>query len=394
MSTTAVLHLIDTAGPGGAETVYADLVTGLDSSRWRSIPIVHRDDWLAGSLRRRGVDPWLVRTGGSFDYGYLYRLWRIAKRERVRLVQTHLLTTAVYGTLLGRLLRVPVVSVFHGMVDIEADERLASLKVRILDRRSNHIVFVSDALRRAFLERYPLGSARTHVVPNGIDTELYRDGDAAATRAALGIDEDHVLIGAVGNLRRAKDYPLLLKAAALVREQEPRARFVIAGHGKGALEQELIALHRALDLGQSVRFLGLRDDIPNLMRAFDVYVLSSSAEGFSLSTVQAMASGVPVVATRCGGPEEILGDGGGVLVERGSPTALAEALLKLVADPARRRALGTEGRDVATRRFTRRAMVAGYEAIYTDALGPSRGAGTAPAGRAGDEAGVPTAARS
>jgi len=206
------------------------------------------------------------------------------------------------------------------------------------------------------------------VVFNGIDTAAHARPRDEAVRRELGVSGDEVLVGAVGNIRPSKAYPVLLEAAAQLRRNSPRQyRFVIVGDTRSPLHAELLEQRRALGLEETVCFTGFREDVHRLMSAFDVYALSSSAEGFSLSTVQALAAGVPVVATRCGGPEEILADGeSGILVPTGSPSALAGAIESIAGDADRRRRLVEAGRHLVARRFTLEAMVRGYEAIYEE----------------------------
>jgi glycosyltransferase involved in cell wall biosynthesis len=145
---------------------------------------------------------------------------------------------------------------------------------------------------------------------------------------------------------------------------------VVAGERTAPLHDELLELRARLGVEDTVSFVGFREDIPELLRAMDLLLLTSAHEGFSLVAVQAMATGLPVVATRCGGPEEILTDGvDGILCPVADADALASALLALRADPSRRERMGREGRRSAEERFSLRAMVGRYEALYREALG-------------------------
>lgn len=365
-----VLHLIDTGGPGGAETILHEVATGLDARAWESVVAVPERDWLDRALRGSGVEPLLVPTEGAFDLGYLVRLARVVRQRRIDIIHAHLLTTSVYGSLVGRILGLPVVCTFHGEVDVSSEDTYRAAKFRIVSRGRNRVVFVSETLRRTFLSSTPLDPSITRVVHNGIDTGVFRPGRDDTLRVELGVNDGEVLIGAVGNLRVAKDYPNLLRAAALLRQRSPRYRFVIAGDTRTPMLQELLELRRQLGLEGALSFVGFRDDVPRFLRALDLYLISSSAEGFSLSTVQALASGVPVVATRCGGPEEIL-EGGevGVLVPPRDPGAIADAVHALSHDRERQARFRDAGRSLAETRFSRRAMVAGYEAVYREILG-------------------------
>lgn len=371
-----VLHLIDMAGPGGAETILFDLARGLDRDRWRPVAAVSEAGWLSDALRREGIDPWIVPPQRAFDLGYLRALLGVVRRERVELIHAHLLGPGVYGSLAGRLSGVPVVCTFHGQADVAPDESYRAAKFRIIDRRKNRVVFVSEALRRSVIGENRLAAGRTRVIHNGIDVGVFRPGSDGALRRELGIAPGQVLVGAVGNLRTSKAYPDLLHAAALLRAKSDAYRFVVVGDNRGPMHGELLALRDRLGLREAVHFTGFREDVPRVLRSLDVYVISSHAEGFSLSTVQALACGVPTVATRCGGPEEIVEDGvSGVLVPARDPAALAGAVHGLAGDPERRARLARAGRAAVEERFATAAMVRGYEAVYEELLGlPPRAA--------------------
>ena len=372
--TRRVLHLIDTGGPGGAETVFLDVVSGLDASRWASLAVIPTLDWLHGALAGRGIEPVILGGSGSFDVRFLRALIATARRHRAELIHTHLLGSAVYGGLAARALRIPAVSTFHGQVDIDEDEPFRAAKLRIVWRRNTRVVFVSEALRRFFLgsSGRPVAEEITRVVHNGLDLDAFQARRDPDIRATLGYGPEHTVIGAIGNVRPAKAYDRLLWAAARVHEERPEARFLIAGEGSGGPLEDLLDLRAALGLDDVVEFVGFREDVPGLFRAMDVFVLSSKFEGFSLSTLQAVASGVPAVATRSGGPVEILEDGvSGLLVEPDAPEALARGLVSVLDGaltggvPPR---LAERRRLADVDRFTTGAMVRAYEDLYEELL--------------------------
>ena len=186
------------------------------------------------------------------------------------------------------------------------------------------------------------------MIPNGIDTDVFRPGSDTRVRERLGLSSDIPLVGAVGNVRGSKAYDILLRGFASLRKHVPNAQLVIAGDTADPGFSELEGLRDTLRLGNSVRFVGFVEDVPEFLRSLDVFVLSSRDEGFSLTTVQAMASGVPVVATRCGGPEEILQDGvSGLLVPSNDPTALAGGMERLLRDRVMADEMGSRGRVIA-----------------------------------------------
>ncbi|MFV1985832.1 MAG: glycosyltransferase [Gemmatimonadota bacterium] len=375
MRPTPVLHVIDTGGPGGAETVYLDLLCGLHRDRWEPIAVVPERDWLWEALENRGIEPVLLRGTRSFDFAYLSRLRSLARSRRVALLQTHLLGSAVYGAAVGRLLRIPQVSTFHGTVDISASDRHLRAKLWILDRASTRLVFVSQSLQRHFETISGHGPAAARVIHNGIDLETFRPGSEPELRADFGVGQEEILLGAIGNVRPAKDYPTLLRALAELAKRGIHPRCIIVGQPSGSLGGDLLALRAALGLEKTVEFIGFRSDIDRVLQALDALVISSSSEGFSLTAVQALATGTPVVSTRCGGPEEILEhDVTGVLVPAGSPSALADGIERICSDRALRARLSSGGRRVAESRFSLHMMIEGYERLYHELSEGRRGA--------------------
>jgi glycosyltransferase involved in cell wall biosynthesis len=375
-----LLHLIDTGGPGGAETIFLNVVTGLDAQRWRSVAVVPVRDWLWHALQEHGVEPLLLPTRGSFDWRYLSAIARLSRQQRVDLVQSHLLTTAVYANLAARPWQLPVVSTFHGQNDVVASGSYRAAKFRILRRRRSTCVFVSESLRRWFVSHQGIDRGQARVIHNGIDCQQFRPGREPAVRGELGASSEDVLIGAVGNLRVPKDYPTFIRAAALLAPRSARYRFVIVGAMDASIRAELERMRRELNLEDRVMLAGFRNDIEKVLNALDIYALSSSSEGFSLTTVQAMASGLPVVATRCGGPEETVVHGEtGLLVPPRAPEALADAVHELSHDEPRRRAFARAGRARAVQHFSIAGMVNAYAALYDACLAGSSASVTAPA---------------
>ena len=362
-----ILHLIETGGPGGAETVFRNLVTGLPPDRWRSVPVIPVVGWLHESLLQAGVRPIVLDGDRENTTRLLLRLRALLSRCNIDLVHAHLLGSAVYASLAAFSTRIPVVCTFHGLPDIEQSGVLLGIKLRVISRSRNRIVFVSNALRDSVLSNHSLPERRVRVVHNGID--LKTPTLTGTERAELGATTDEFLVGAVGNLRPAKDYGTLLKATAIARKSGCPIRTVIVGEGHGELQDELIRLRSALGLDEIVSFTGFRSDVPRLLSALDAFVLSSSTEGFSLSTVEALWLGKPVVVTRSGGPEEIVRhEITGLLVPARDPGALADGILRLYRNPRLAKAMGARGTHDVRPRFSMARMIRAYEGVYEEAL--------------------------
>ena len=362
----SVLHVIDTGGPGGAETVFLQTATGLDPDRFRSTAVVGHEGWLSSQLNARGVVPDIAPAKGSFNRRYLWQLGRIARHHRVDVIVAHLYGSAVYANILGRLLAIPIVSVLHGQTDISSADRFASWKAAIVRNGSRQVVFVSDKLKEELGQRLALGPSQCVTIPNGVDTKVFQPLPDRTLRAELGLPSDAVLIGAIGNVRSPKAYDVFLRAARILVDRVPRAHLVIAGDDNNALGRALLEFRDDLGLQRHVTFLGLRNDIARVLNNLDVYVLSSNTEGFSIACIEAMACGVPVVATRSGGPEEILAGETGVLVPSNDPVAIAQAVENILTSTALAARLTAAALDRVHQEYSLGSMLARYEKVLSD----------------------------
>lgn len=364
-----VLHMIDTGGIGGAETVYLNLVRDLDHSRWRHVAVVPTPGWLYAQLTHIGIKPIVMSERNSFDAVYFAQLAAIIRRHRIDIIQAHLFGSAVRAALLAFVCRVPAVATLHGTIDLQTNERFRQLKAAVVNHGLRRIVFVSELLRRSFLDAIPLQPNRTTVILNGIDPQRFLPGDGTHFRQEFGISPKEFVVGTIANPGPAKGLDVLLDAAAILKTQSPGCRFVIVGeldHGRGA---ELIKGRDARGLTDDVVLTGFRSDTHRALAAFDMYALTSRTEGLPLSLLEAMSAELPVVATRCGGPEEIIEDGvTGLLVANGSPQAVASSIVRLRADPHERRRMATAARQVVMSRFTLERQVQSYSQLYHQCL--------------------------
>jgi glycosyltransferase involved in cell wall biosynthesis len=365
-----ILHVIDTTGPGGAETIFAELADRIRGQGFESIALLRGRGWLSETLEARAIRTFFLDAKGSFNWRFLLGLRALIHREKVDLVQCHLLGSSVYCALARLLMGPPVVSTFHGAVDFSSTGRFAGIKYWLMNHAVSRYVAVSADLAERMKESGVATDGRTLVIHNGIDLSRYSRREARRALAErLGLPADAVLVGSLGNMRPAKAYDVLLRAAIDVCRTHNRVNFVIAG----AIDDKAYrALREILDcdiLKGRVHFLGFCEDAASFLNGLDVFVLSSSSEGFSIATVEALAAGLPVVATKCGGPEEILTDKEtGLLVPVGEPAALAQAICSLVEDGILARSLGEVGRRSVAERFSIDTMIERYAGMYRQIL--------------------------
>jgi glycosyltransferase involved in cell wall biosynthesis len=362
-----VLHSIDTGGPGGAETVFATCASRVLVGRQQALAVVPYDGWLAGHLRELGLEPVFLPSRGALNLPYLTGLWRLARRHRARLIHSHLLGSNVYSAIVGRLLGIPVVAVFHGATDLQGGGRLAVLKRQLLSQRHVHLIAVAAGVQ-ADLVRWGISPARVRVIYNGIDADRYSPGREFDLRRELGCGPDELLVGAVGNIRVAKAYDLLLRTAKLVTPTRA-VRFAVVGEGSREALAPLLEMRAALGLENRVTFLGFRPTSPDLLRNFDIFLSSARSEGLPLSFLEAMAVGLPVVATPTSGAHELLDSGRtGLVAASIAPEPLADVLRAAIDGPELRARLGVAGRAMVLERFSVRAMTAAYDALYESLL--------------------------
>jgi glycosyltransferase involved in cell wall biosynthesis len=234
----------------------------------------------------------------------------------------------------------------------------------LMARMPHAVVAVSEEVRQNCVRIDGIDSARVHTIYNGLNIERF-----AATRNRFRCGQRII---SVGNIRRVKGHDIFIKAAAMIAQRFPRARFSIAGE---VLEQqyfqELLVLIGNLGLADRFRFEGGVTDLPSFLAGADIFVLPSRSEGFSNALIEAMAASLPVVATRVGGNAEAVQDGvTGFLVPPEDPDALADALQELLSDSERSWAMGGEGRRLAIRQFSNDRVVNQLAEIYQRLLSP------------------------
>jgi glycosyltransferase involved in cell wall biosynthesis/predicted ATP-grasp superfamily ATP-dependent carboligase len=366
-----VLQLIETGGPGGAERVLVNLAASLDASAdYRCAAGLLKEGWVSSELRGLGIETHLFRLRRPLDPRLVLALARYMRQAGVDLVHTHEFTMNVYGIVAAALARVPAVATVHGRgYFAEAGRRVAALKFAA--HVGGALVAVSKDIQR-FLSG-ELGFRAVHLIPNGVDMNRLAGGDRARGRAAIGVPDPIPVVGTVGNLYPVKGHRVLLSALARL-ESSPPAHLVIAG--RGGEEDTLREQSRELGIADRVHLLGYREDVPDLLAAFDIYALPSFSEGQSLALIEAMAAGLPVVATAVGGNPEILGESGisGILVPPRDPEALAESLARLLAGPEAGRRMGEAARTRARAEFSLEMMIERYRSLYGELLG-ARGRG-------------------
>lgn len=361
-----ITHCVETLHRGGLEHVVLDLVQGQLAQGHRcQVVCLFEGGLLAARFESIGARVHVCHKRAGPDLAAARRLRRFVRTHQTDVLHTHNRTAHYYAVLatLGARPRT-VVNTSHGMGASRSKDRREQF-FSFCASRTDSLVAVSEMVRQHMRER-GLPNDKLEVVYNGIEAGQYPGASAQARlrlRTELGFAEDVRLLGSVGRLNRLKDPATLIRAFAHLHASQADTALVMIGDGslRCGLEEQVAEL----GLGGSVRFLGDREDVPELLAGMDLYAMSSLSEGFSIALLEACASNLPVVATRVGGNPEIINDGiNGLLVPASDPVALAQAMQAVLDDPERARSLGAAGRNWVVEHATLDAMTARYTEIY------------------------------
>lgn len=360
-----ILHTIETGGPGGAETVVLNLASGLDTRRFRSLVLLPGGSWLPGKLQESRIPTFLVRSKAWYDPRLPAGMARLVRREKVDLIHSHLPDQNFYSCLVGRLTGRKTIVTYHGPVELAQSRGFKGwIKLSFVRHAASAVVVVCDYVGRMLAARcFP--TQRLFRIYNGIDVDRYSMPRRRQLHEELGCPAEANIVGMVANVRASKGYEFFIRAARHVVERFPATRFVSIGDIDRTLGKPLFKLVEELGLKDRFLFLGFRENVPAVLSDLDVFVLSSVSEGFPLVILEAMAAGKPVLATRCGGTEELVEDGrNGVLVPPRDAEALGNKIGELLAHPEWAQSLGQVARNTVLSRFSMESMVHQYEELY------------------------------
>ena len=366
-----VVQVIPTLRTGGLENVVLRLVTHFESSLRQGVVTPSKTGPLAGRFPD-GVTVVAMGEQHRPDRFNAFRMARVFRRLRPEIVHTRN-WTCIDAILGARLAGVP--HVIHGEHGREAADPTGANRLRRRVRRGlaplvSRFVTVSRDLNRWLVDEVRIPERKVRTIYNGVDTTRFTPGDRVAARRTLDIPPDWSVVGTVGRLDPVKDQAGLIRAFAATTASRPSVLLIV---GDGPLRPELDALRRELGLGERVRLLGERQDIPHVLQALDCFVLPSVGEGISNAILEAMATALPVVATRVGGNVELVEDGEtGLLVQVRQPEALVRALDCYLGDPAIARKHGAAARARAEREFGLERMLTGYGDLYHSLVGEWR----------------------
>ncbi|HEV8586851.1 MAG TPA: glycosyltransferase [Methylomirabilota bacterium] len=342
MSAPRIAFVIDELEVGGTQRQLLTAATGLAARGW-TVRVVCLQPVLAMApdFAAAGLPVTLIRKRARLDVPLIIALARFLRRERIEIVHAFSATAEFFAGLAARAVGCPFLASVRN-VD-EPLPPLVALGKRLACRLAALVIANSEAGGRQAVGAGLVPAAKLRVVVNGVAGPRMATGPRAGVRAALGVGPDTSLVVSVGRLVPQKAYEVAIDVAARLAEASADVRLFVAGDGP--LRAELARAIGARGLGGVMRLLGERRDVPDLLGAADVYLSTSRAEGQSNAVMEAMAAGLPVVATAVGGTPELVRDGAtGLLFDPGDAAAAARHVLELIADGERRWELGGRGR--------------------------------------------------
>jgi len=374
MEKLRIMEMIDKPSLGGGQTALLLIAENLDRSRFEVIISSGGDGPLAEEARKKGILYVPVSLGKQLCLSPLVEIAGVLKEKKIDILHTHGGIAGLYGRPAARRARTPaIVHTLHGIHYIHYRNpflrRLYVLLERKYSRSTDRLILVCQSdLRQARRHRLAPEEKMT-VILNGTDfrPELEAN-DIARRRIELGWLPDWPVIGTVARLHRQKGVVNLLRAAPKILNAFPEVRVAVVGEGpqSGSLRREA----QRLGLDGHLLFLGERKDAASFMALFDMFVLPSLWEGLPFVLVEAAAWGKPIVATAVDGVTEILEDGKtGLLVPPGDPTALADAVSRLLRDKEEARRLGETARTLVPPRFPLRRMIDQTQNLYLELAG-------------------------
>jgi len=364
-----VLHVDTERTWRGGEQQMLYLASGLQERGVETAVICQPDSPCAAKVRAAGVACFEQKMRGESDLLAARDIARISRAGRFSIIHAHTSHAHTLAVVGAKLFGGAPVAVVHRRVDFRIRPRLMNLGIVKYRLGVDHIIAISRVVRSVLMAGGVPADSIT-VIHSAVDLSRFENAAAPANlRAELGVPENAFLIGNVGYLVGHKAHEYLLRAAAAVLKDVPEAWFVIVG--SGPREEELKAEAQRQGVAARVTFTGFRRDVPQLLKVFDLFALSSWGEGLCSALLESMAAGCPIVATAAGGVCDVIRDGhNGILTPVRNAEALARGIIRVAKDPALARRLAENGRRVVRREFSAETMVERTLELYGRLIRP------------------------
>jgi glycosyltransferase involved in cell wall biosynthesis len=363
-----VLILIDILHPSGAENMAINIAVKLkDSSAYSPFVCATRSGGvLEDKLRDSDIEYIVLGRNQSYEFHKFLPLRRIIRDKNVKILHAHKIGSNLWGSLLGSILGLPVISHFHAHhKSLESLNNLVAAK--IINRFSSKIISISKYEKKRLINEEGITPSKIVTIYNGIDYSKYRSISDLDLKKRLDIRTETPLVGFVAAFRQQKNHELLMLTAREVLKKNPEVIFLLVGDGETRGKIERMA--GELGIERNCRFTGFRNDIPDLISIFNVAVLSSHWEGLPLAVLEYMASSKPVVCTDVSGLSELVEDGvNGFLVKPGDYQEFSDKINTLLNDEELAYKMGKNGFYTVKNNFSEDMMMERIESLYDEIL--------------------------
>ncbi|MBW2740833.1 MAG: glycosyltransferase [Deltaproteobacteria bacterium] len=361
-----VLHIVYSLNTGGMENGIVNIINNSNIDDFDHKVCCINVSGAAAKRLKHNIKIFEFEKKDGHSWFFIFRLARFIKKEAPDIVHTRT-WGAIDGIVAAKLAKVPII--IHGehgwVIDDPCGRNIKRLLIRkVLSFWVNHYVAVSKDIARWLVNLVGVKRSSITEIINGVDTDRFCSLKKLYIRNTLGYGKDEIIIGTVGRLDPIKDQRLLLQAFSYLKHEKKNLCLVLVGDGPE--KQNLESVRKRLPCGDRVVFLGERDDVDKILSAFDLFVLPSRNEGISNTILEAMATGLPVIATDVGGNPELVKHGHtGLLFPPGGCQALVDALnFYIEQNPHMIEIHGQNARDRAVREFSLKRMVKEYETLY------------------------------
>ena len=340
-----VLYLITDLKYGGAQTVLYSLVSNINQERYKpSVACLFGGDFPVGDeLRKTGIEVIDLRMTNFWRIDALWRLYQLLHREKYSILHTSLFHASLVGRIVGWAAKVPVIITWRQNISLGG--RWRDFIYKMTSRIDDKVIVVSNSTLESEIRTTGLAVEKVEVIYNSIDIDRYsrkKPANRNKVKMDFGLGGEEIIVGFIGRFHAQKGIDVLLKAFEKIEKSKMNVRLMLVGDG--TLRKKIWKQSQTLGNDNRVLFTGIRKDIPLILSSLDIFVLPSRWEGLPLVLLEAMAAGLPIVATAVGGIPEVVVDGEtGFLVPPEDPEALASAITRLIEDSVLRKKFGKAG---------------------------------------------------
>lgn len=348
---------------GGSEKVVYDIVRKLDRERYMPVIVGFEDGSIRERYEKMEARVYVMKSGSKLDYKLVHNLRNMLLDEGIDIINPHHFTPLFYSFLATRLTKVKLVYTEHSRWQLEQLARMKSVLNRLLLSRTDAVVAISKQIEDYYRNVLKLKGDKIHFITNGIDLALFETGNGKDVRHELGVENGERLLGTVANLRPEKNHKLLISAFSRVAKELENIRLVLVGFD--CMGGEIQRFAAKSGVGEKILFLGQRDDVPELLRIFDIFCLTSVYEGLPLTVLEAMASGVPVIGANVLGINEVIrNDTNGLLFPKNDEKRLADLMKRLLMDGKLRERLSKQGRSYVEKYYNLDDKIKEYDELF------------------------------